>query len=864
MDVPFISSGALSRAHYALIRKVEESTSEGSINRILEAEIKSIRERLARPGQKRSKEALILLLYCSMTATTSIFPPGTFDFALPHALSLAEAGSTIEDKRTGYLFCAEMMQPNHDLRLMLVNTLRKDLDHDSISRVCLALDNIILSSSADVIPAIQSRLHDLLSHKHPSVRRRALYAIRSLSRHEPELLDQVQPKLLRRLQDPDTSVAGAAFRVAQTIPNSAPVIQDAVNDVFESTVQVYVPTERGTMLASLDATRGVGLRTLSLPAAFDLLTSCTAGHDLVTVMGLFRLFKDFDPLALRTVEEQTQISLVGTIRDYLISRTPNEIYLFLSCLESVDPSLWAGTSGAIPAVLDAWEVGQIMQLLDSGDDLLRKKTLHLLGKVDEGILGTFYSRAVSITTRVALPLKEINERTKRLLEVVGVISGDNGELYADQVKELLARLESHISGNAILDSAIEGVLVHIRLGESSFQLACAATMLTSLCDMDAEFGPTMMIILAALATEYSRLVSLSPLELLSGICHRLKGKLPFVQEPCLLAMLRIAADCEEIPPEVTRIVSEASQNAGRHIRRRCDQFLTLSSKRDVLGSILSRSKTLALPDFLEVLETYNGTSGSESSTLGAKFPQSSSALPQQTEAASSGTSDRNLRYEAYETPQAIPSLRTGRPFPPQRSSLGAHSNLGSVNGRLSDTMIPESLPHTVAHESSTQTALFVEADYFAEKQPKPKGAVKTDVEDLSSRVDLIAFDSPFEVEPGQTEVSGIKSAQEVDFESTWNSDQDLQLSARGWCDAPMNDVIRRLQGIDQHRLQVTPTDVPPFMGDLKISIVQDGANNPRSVALLRLKDSEEDTSLWRLRCNDVVLRDEVKQLLGSR
>lgn len=40
-----------------------------------------------------------------------------------------------------------------------------------------------------------------------------------------------------------------------------------------------------------------------------------------------------------------------------------------------------------------------------------------------------------------------------------------------------------------------------------------------------------------------------------------------VQEPCLLAMLRIAADCEEIPVEVTRTVSETSQSAGRHIRR---------------------------------------------------------------------------------------------------------------------------------------------------------------------------------------------------------------------------------------------------------------------------------------------------------
>lgn len=50
MNVPFISSGALSRNHYTLVRKVEDSNSEDSVSRILDAEVKSIREQLARPN----------------------------------------------------------------------------------------------------------------------------------------------------------------------------------------------------------------------------------------------------------------------------------------------------------------------------------------------------------------------------------------------------------------------------------------------------------------------------------------------------------------------------------------------------------------------------------------------------------------------------------------------------------------------------------------------------------------------------------------------------------------------------------------------------------------------------------------------
>ena len=75
--------------------------------------------------------------------TVAGLPPGALDFALPHAVNLAEAGSSIDERKTGeayrqflverllltlplgYLFCSEIMPPHHDLKLMLVNTLRK-------------------------------------------------------------------------------------------------------------------------------------------------------------------------------------------------------------------------------------------------------------------------------------------------------------------------------------------------------------------------------------------------------------------------------------------------------------------------------------------------------------------------------------------------------------------------------------------------------------------------------------------------------------------------------------------------------------------------------------------------------------------
>lgn len=66
-------------------------------------------------------------------------------------------------------------------------------------------------------------------------------------------------------------------------------------------------------------------------------------------------------------------TFVEHVRSFLTASDPNHVYLFVSCLEALDPKLWAGTTPDLPAVLESWEVERVMQLLDSPDPSLRKK-----------------------------------------------------------------------------------------------------------------------------------------------------------------------------------------------------------------------------------------------------------------------------------------------------------------------------------------------------------------------------------------------------------------------------------------------------------------------------------------------------------
>lgn len=129
MNVPFSSSGALSRRHYGLVRAAESSASVQEANNVLRAEMEAVQVDMARADltlvnalsvhfwplltflQVKCMECLVVLLYCFNAI--ELFSPGSIAFAFPHAVNLAEAGKTVEQKRIGK-FVLVKTQPTLD------------------------------------------------------------------------------------------------------------------------------------------------------------------------------------------------------------------------------------------------------------------------------------------------------------------------------------------------------------------------------------------------------------------------------------------------------------------------------------------------------------------------------------------------------------------------------------------------------------------------------------------------------------------------------------------------------------------------------------------------------------------------------
>ncbi|KAL1669953.1 armadillo-type protein [Schizophyllum commune] len=858
MNVPFVSSGALSRRHYKLVSDVENAATMQAADQFLLAEINHIqrRARSADLSLKDWKENLILLLHCSLTISAAL-PMHALDFALPHAVTVAEAGESVPDKRIGYLFCAEVMSHDHELRLMLVNTIRKDLESQEIPRICLALDALITSPSHDVISAVQPRLHDLLSHTSLHVRRRALLAFRALAEHDAALLHRISGDITKRLHDTYPVVLNAALAVAIAAVE-AHVFRRTVHELLSSLMQARESNlAHGPLLQTLRA-----LRTIGYIFFYTLALS------------VFMLFSTVKPMTL--LDEG--LSPVADIRDYLTSRDVNEQVLFLNCLDSIDPILWAGTKPDVrPLVLEEWEVERVMGFLDSPDPLIRKKarisfcrslrialtfravfqTLAILNKIDGNIVSTYYVQSVE-TMPSDLPLPAREAYVGRLLEVIETQCYEEGEAYANAVLDLLRKLSmlSTVASTSsssppaagrphVLESVVTAVLEHIRFGKANFRVGCATTFVASVLSTESDVEPTAMVITAALATEFCGQLAMAPVSLLRGFSTRLDRCPVGVQDACLLAMLRIAVECEDVPGDVLHTVQELARNAGRHIRRRCEQFTTLSQQPTVLREVIQRARSHSLPDFLEALQVTRLPNASAASKPGSSPVLSERSL-----------SGSKLRYDAYEAPHPAARIRARRL---SSGTSSVHSGM-SAEKDLSRTVSPGQLT-LMASLTDADNALNVSCQPPQARSHAPRPQVQTAVDDLASRVDLIAFDSPFIANPPANASSGEDNgAHEAEFERIWNA-LDKANNARGWCEAGLEEVVNRLCGLELH-VHTVPEGSPPFLGELKI-IVRGAGSDSGNSAVLRLRANDSDGCLWRMRCGDPSLQVQIKRLLAD-
>ncbi|KAG8993173.1 hypothetical protein FRB90_000754, partial [Tulasnella sp. 427] len=590
---------------------------------------------------------------------------------------------------------------------------------------------------------------------------------------------------------------------------------------------------------------------------------------------------------------------VSAIHYMLASKDPNLNYTFLACLLSMDVKLWAGLDEAVPAQLQENEVHRIMSFLDGNDPTIRRMTIQLLNRVDPAILEAWFARFIdSVPSPTSSTLGVCELYASRALEVTTVLDSGNGEAFATQLKTILQAVQVPHKGatekdspgrgrvqteglgggvNAVLESVVEPVLDRLRESTDEFRKIFVEKMLQDLEESLAVEAPvpTATVICSAVACEYASLVSTPLTTIAEGLANCLAVSPVGVQEALLIALTRVLAlfDDESSSEAVVTHVEELEKQSRKHMRQRCDQFLRLAKDKSTLRTVVQGAKTQTLPDILLSIEEHF-----RKLPRNLKSPSSASSRAVSPRGAAGPSA---LRYDAYEAPGSLrrksrdnhqSRARQPSQTPSARSSVAYgeefhRSPVLSGQESLAQMLTPAGLVALAEGDKTLRNLATGSLDHAATSAASDQ---------LASKMDLIALESPFNAEPsaslgeilasdsqtqsstGMTEESFLQT-----FDAAWNT---IKPTTRGWSESPPLTLAGTLQDAGLGFIMAFPsieTDLrakDPNLHDNEI-LGMILAPEVQVSAAIRLRLGEDNSSLWILKCENADLTLTIKKVL---
>ncbi|KAL3000188.1 hypothetical protein AAZX31_09G199600 [Glycine max] len=194
-----------SKEFLELIKSIGESRSKAEEDCIVLREIETLKRRIndADTPKRKIKEYIIRLLYVEMLGHDA-------SFGYIHAVKMTHHDSLLL-KRTGYLALTLFLSDDHDLIILIVNTIQKDLASDNYLVVCAALNAVCRLINEETIPAVLPRVVELLHHSKDAVRKKAVMALHRFYLKSPSSVSHLLSNFRKRLFDNDPGVMGASL-----------------------------------------------------------------------------------------------------------------------------------------------------------------------------------------------------------------------------------------------------------------------------------------------------------------------------------------------------------------------------------------------------------------------------------------------------------------------------------------------------------------------------------------------------------------------------------------------------------------------------------------------------------------------------
>uniref|UniRef100_A0A5B6Z1K6 Putative AP-4 complex subunit epsilon n=1 Tax=Davidia involucrata TaxID=16924 RepID=A0A5B6Z1K6_DAVIN len=188
-----------------LVKSIGEARSKAEEDRIVLREIETLKRRISEPDipKRKMKEYIIRLVYVEMLGHDA-------SFGYIHAVKMTHDDSLLL-KRTGYLAVTLFLNEDHDLIILIVNTIQKDLKSDNYLVVCAALNAVCKLINEETIPAVLPQVVELLGHSKEAIRKKAVMALHRFYQRSPSSVTHLVSNFRKKLCDNDPGVMGATL-----------------------------------------------------------------------------------------------------------------------------------------------------------------------------------------------------------------------------------------------------------------------------------------------------------------------------------------------------------------------------------------------------------------------------------------------------------------------------------------------------------------------------------------------------------------------------------------------------------------------------------------------------------------------------
>lgn len=177
-----------SKEYLDLVKAIGEAKSKAEEESIVMAEIEHLKKRIMEPDvpRKKMKEYIIRLVYVEMLGHDA-------SFGYIYAVKMTHDDNLL-CKRSGYLATTLFLNEDHDLIILIVNTIQKDLKSDNYLVVCAALTAVCKLINEETIPAVLPQVVDLLGHPKEQVRKKAVMALHRFQQRSPSSMSHLLTK----------------------------------------------------------------------------------------------------------------------------------------------------------------------------------------------------------------------------------------------------------------------------------------------------------------------------------------------------------------------------------------------------------------------------------------------------------------------------------------------------------------------------------------------------------------------------------------------------------------------------------------------------------------------------------------------